>query len=180
MDILTTPRGSLISWLEVTDRDISIHHGGPNRTIDRKIYDGTNSGEKFLSNSSQQRVEYAAHPEWPLVNTFPAHILTNPTCDISKEDFHTHCGAYTVLPDFWMHWAMQLRKSTSGGDLLKHAYPCPGLQKSISIYRKSLLTYTPRREFFASGSNFGSCTTYYSCSQVSAVAFQMVLVANEG
>ena len=43
---------------------------------------------------------YAEKLEWPLINTFPDHIMHNPTAKVTLEDFKAHCPPFTVLPDF--------------------------------------------------------------------------------
>ena len=63
---------------------------------------------KFKSSSSQLRVKYDEQLEWPLVNTFPTHIHLDPTAEVTIEDFRKHSPPFTVLPDFWKHWALTL------------------------------------------------------------------------
>ena len=40
---------------------------------------------------------YAEKLEWPLINTFPDHIMHNPTAKVTLEDFKAHCHGSTGL-----------------------------------------------------------------------------------
>ena len=43
------------------------------------------------------------------VNTFPDSLNQDPFVSVTVEEFHQHCSPYTVLPDFWKHWAQVLK-----------------------------------------------------------------------
>ena len=105
--------GSRILLENVTDQDISIAHRDPHHSINRSVSDGKNGGASFKATTSQTRLGYDSHPEWPLVNIFPPHILVDPTQKISKTEFLEHCGHYTVLPHFYLSESMSFLKQTS-------------------------------------------------------------------
>ena len=95
----------------------SVGHRDPDRQINRPIYTGFNGGQKLLGENSQIRAGYDAHPEWPLVDMFPDHILADPNVEISREEFFLHCGSFTVLPYFY-------RQQATAGGILAVAMVC--------------------------------------------------------
>ena len=97
-----------------TDRDVSIYHRDPEGSVKRQILtlNPNNSGQRFRSLQSRVRTEYVEHPEWSLVNTYPAHIHTDPAGTITLQDFQSHCHYFTVLPDFWAFHATRLLVET--------------------------------------------------------------------
>ena len=80
-----------------TDRDVSIYHRDPEGSVKRQIFtlNPNKSGQRFRSLQSQVRTEYVEHPEWSLVNTYPAHIHTDPAGTITLQDFQGHCLYFT-------------------------------------------------------------------------------------
>ena len=99
---MATPVGSLIPVSEVKLEDVALNRPR------RPVHNGTNAGERFKSKASQIRVFYEERLDWPLINAFPDHIHHDPTLKVTLEQFKAYCPAYTVLPDFWKHWALEL------------------------------------------------------------------------
>ena len=106
-DSTATPQGSLINLSMISDQDVTIFHRDPEGQINRQVFNGQNAGAIFRA-EGHTRVDYAAHPEWPLINTYPAHMFHDMSGKISAQDFHTHCKPHTVLSDFWVHHALRL------------------------------------------------------------------------
>lgn len=100
---------------DVIDADVSIAHRDPERKIKRLIYDAAkeNGGQKFKRTQSQKHAGYDEElgKDWPVVNTYPGHILADPLGEVTKKEFSDSCGVFTVLSDFWKDWAMRLEIS---------------------------------------------------------------------
>lgn len=77
---------------------------------------------------SGPRVPYDAESlgrDWPIVDTYPKHILANPCEEVTKREFGEHCGTFTVLSDFWKYWAMRL-ETTGRAEFFKLDFDSEG------------------------------------------------------
>ncbi len=102
--IYATPKGVRILLEQVTEADVSIQH-----RVARPIFDGTNAGTAVVTGKSQTRVPYEDVTTWPLVNRFPDKVKTNLMTPPDAKDFADFCKPFTVLPDYWKFWAIQLK-----------------------------------------------------------------------
>ena len=87
--------GMLMFIFDVTEDDVSIAH-----RPSRPIFNGHNERQKFLNAKSQERAGYDTHTDWPIINIFPGHFLSNPALEFSREGFNEYCKSFTALPDF--------------------------------------------------------------------------------
>ena len=102
--IYATPKGVRILLEQVTEADVSIQH-----RVARPIFDGTNAGTAVKTGKSQTRVPYQDVTDWPLVNRFPDKVKANLMTPPDAKDFSDFCKPFTVLPDYWKFWAIQLK-----------------------------------------------------------------------
>ena len=109
-NFIATPKGNPMVLADIQPADITIAH----RTL-RYIQDGYNARTKLKSQTSQTRLKNEEQLDRPLMNSSPDRSHESQCTTVIIKEFTKYCPPFTVLPDFWKHWALKLRAEPGRG-----------------------------------------------------------------